>query len=120
MREATAVVGFDTYPHVDMAERGREAGRIIARTVRGEIGPVTAIEQIPMFWGLRRQVTAHPPMNAVLDRLHEVERRPGILAASVATGFAGALLERGVEDRGRRRFQRGQQVGYSLAASYVR
>src|SRR5438445_750865 len=28
---ATAVVGFDTYPHVDMAERGEEAADLIVR-----------------------------------------------------------------------------------------
>ncbi|MDX1945379.1 MAG: M81 family metallopeptidase [Pirellulaceae bacterium] len=90
MRLANASIGYDTYPHVDMAERGREAGRLIARVIRGEIRPVTALSQIPMFWSSQRQVTAHPPMNEVLARLHEAERRPGILSASVATGFPWA------------------------------
>jgi microcystin degradation protein MlrC len=88
--DATAVVGFDTYPHVDMAERGREAGEIIVRTVRGEIRPVGAIHQIPLFWSTTRQVTGHPPMNEVLERLHELERRPGIISATVSTGFPWA------------------------------
>ena len=90
MQLANASVGYDTYPHIDMAERGREAGRIIARTIRGEIRPITALAQLPMFWSSQRQVTAHPPMNEVLARLHETEQRPGILSASVATGFPWA------------------------------
>lgn len=90
MRDANASIGYDTYPHVDMAERGREAGKLIARTVRGEVRPVTALKQIPLFWSSQRQVTAHPPMNEVLDRLHALEQRTGILAASVATGFPWA------------------------------
>ena len=90
MQLASASIGYDTYPHADMAERGREAGRMIARTIRGEIRPVTALHQIPMFWSAQRQVTAHPPMDEVLRRLHELEQRPGILSASVSTGFPWA------------------------------
>ena len=87
---ANASVGYDTYPHIDMAERGREAGLLIARTVRGEIRPLTALAQIPVFWSAQRQVTAHPPMDEVLRQLHALERQPGILAASVSTGFPWA------------------------------
>jgi len=87
---ASASIGYDTYPHVDMAERGCEAGQLIARTIRGEVRPITALKQIPMFWSAQRQVTAHEPMNEVLRRIHELESRPGILAASVSTGFPWA------------------------------
>lgn len=90
MQMATASIGYDTYPHVDMADRGRDAGIILARTIRGEIRPVTALKQLPMFWSAQRQVTAHPPMDEVLRRLHEIEGRPGILSASVSTGFPWA------------------------------
>ncbi len=87
---ATAIFGFDTYPHIDMAERGREAADVMARTLRGEVRPVMAFEQIPLFWSTPTQVTAHPPMNEVLDRVHEIERRPGMLSMSIATGFTWA------------------------------
>jgi microcystin degradation protein MlrC len=85
-----ALVGFDTFPHVDMAERGLEAAEIIVRAVRGEIRPVNAIHQLPLFWATSRQVTAHPPMNEVIDKAHEMERRSGILCVTVATGFPWA------------------------------
>jgi microcystin degradation protein MlrC len=90
MELAHASVGYDTYPHVDMAERGREAGRILARNIRGELHPVTALATLPMFWSSQRQVTAHRPMDEVLRRVHELEQRPGILSASVSTGFPWA------------------------------
>ena len=36
-----AIVGFDTYPHVDMAERGQRGGRdLIVARIRGEMRPV--------------------------------------------------------------------------------
>jgi microcystin degradation protein MlrC len=90
MQLADASIGYDTYPHVDMADRGREAGQILARAIRGEIYPLTALVSLPMFWSSQRQVTAHPPMDEVLRRLHELEQRPGILSASVSTGFPWA------------------------------
>ena len=87
---ADVLVGFDTFPHVDMAERGVEAAEIIARTVRGEIRPRMAIHQLPLFWSTPCQVTAHPPMDEVLRQVHEFENRPGIICVTVATGFPWA------------------------------
>jgi microcystin degradation protein MlrC len=90
VQAADAIVGFDTYPHVDMGERGLEAASIITRILNNEIHPVMALRQLPLFWGASRQVTAHPPMNEVLDRVHEVERRPGVISVTVSTGFPWA------------------------------
>ena len=90
MRLADASIGYDTYPHIDMADRGREAGEMIARMVHGEIHPVTAIAQLPMFWSAQRQVTSKAPMDEVLRRVHHAEQQPGILSASVSTGFPWA------------------------------
>ena len=87
VEQADAIIGFDTYPHIDMAERGREAAELIVKTIRGEVRPVGAIHQLPLLWSTQCQVTAHPPMNEVISRLHDLESRPGILAATVATGF---------------------------------
>ena len=87
---ADALVGFDTFPHVDMAERGVEAAEIIARTVRGEIQPRMAIHQMPLFWSTACQVTAHPPMDEVLRQVHAMEARPGIVCVTIATGFPWA------------------------------
>lgn len=87
---ADALVGFDTFPHIDMAERGVEAAEIISRTVRGEIQPRLAIHQMPLFWSTPCQVTAHPPMDEVLRRVHDIEARPGIVCVTIATGFPWA------------------------------
>lgn len=87
---ADALVGYDTFPHVDMADRGREAGEIIARTVRDEIRPTMAIHQLPMFWSTPCQVTSRPPMNEAIQQLHEMERREGVVSMTVATGFPWA------------------------------
>src|SRR5579863_4878866 len=87
---ATAIVGFDTYPHVDMAERGCEAADIIVATLNRSISPVMAFRSIPLFWSAPCQITAHPPMNEVLDVVHAIEQRPGIVSVTIATGFPWA------------------------------
>ena len=90
LEAATAVVGFDTYPHVDMAERGREAGDLIVRTIQGEVWPVMALRELPLFWSAACQVTAHPPIDEAFRLVHEAERRPGVLSVTLATGFPWA------------------------------
>ena len=87
---ATAIVGFDTFPHVDMAERGIEAADILVRTIRREVRPVMAFHSLPLFWSTPTQVTNRAPMNEVMQRVHELERRPGILSITLATGFPWA------------------------------
>ena len=87
VEKVDALVGYDTFPHVDMAERGLECAEIISRAVRGEIRPVSAIHQLPMFWSTPCQTTEHPPMIDVIRHMHNLEKRPGIISITVATGF---------------------------------
>ena len=87
---ADAIIGYDTYPHIDMAERGREAADLIVRTIRGEVRPVSAVRQLPLFWSAACQVTAHPPIDELFRLIHDAERRPGILSATLSTGFPWA------------------------------
>ena len=87
---ADVIVGYDTFPHIDMAERGKETAEIIADTIRGKLRPTMAIHQLPMFWSTPCQVTDHPPMNEVIERFHSYEQRPDVISMTVATGFPWA------------------------------
>lgn len=84
---ADVLIGFDTYPHVDMRERGREAGELIARIVRGEVQPVEAFRPLPLLTMPPMQCTLREPMLSLMAGVHELEQRPGILTATVAMGF---------------------------------
>lgn len=87
MVEATDVlIGRETYPEIDMAERGRECADVLVRILNEGLNPTMALCQIPMMWGMN-QVTAHPPMKQAIERLHEIESRPGVVCASIATCF---------------------------------
>ncbi len=90
---ATAVIGFDTYPHIDMAERGLEAANMMVATLSGQIRPVVSFKPIPLFWSAACQITAHPPMDEVLRQVHALEQRPGILSVTISTGFPWADIE---------------------------
>ena len=55
------------------------------------VGPEsTALRPLPLFWSAACQVTAHPPMDEAMRLVHEIERRPGILSVTLATGFPWA------------------------------
>ncbi|MDP6466922.1 MAG: M81 family metallopeptidase [Pirellulaceae bacterium] len=81
------IIGFDTYPHVDMHERGREAIELLARIIRGDILPVQAYRQLPLVTMPPMQCTLREPMQSLIQRLHRLEDEAGILTATVSMGF---------------------------------
>ena len=83
---ADVLIGRESYPEVDMAERGRECADVLVRIVREGLRPTMAFHPVPMMWGMH-QVTAHPPMRETIERLHGIEARPGVVCASVSTCF---------------------------------
>ena len=83
---ADVLIGRETYPEVDMAERGRECAEVLVRILKEGLKPTMGLCQLPMIWSMN-QVTAHPPMKQAIERLHEIESRPGVICASIATSF---------------------------------
>jgi microcystin degradation protein MlrC len=90
VEQSDAIVGYDTFPHVDMAERGREAADLIVRAIRGEVQLRQAIQPVMMFWSTPCQVSGKQPFDEVIARVHAMEKRPGILSITLSTGFAWA------------------------------
>ena len=84
---ATALIGYDTYPHVDCAERGAEAARVMVEVIEGRVKPTQGYAQVNMLIGPPRQCTLLSPMKDVFELVHEVEKRPGIVSATFAGGF---------------------------------
>lgn len=84
---ANALVGYQTYPHVDQRQRGLLAAELLARTVRGEIKPVTHIAKRPMIANILGQATDREPMKGLMAVAREAERRPGMLSVSLMGGF---------------------------------
>jgi microcystin degradation protein MlrC len=85
---ADALVGYDSYPHIDMYERGLEASAIITRMVRGGLRTARALRKPPLMPPLPKQCTTYDtPMRALIALAHEREREPGIVSITVAAGF---------------------------------
>lgn len=88
-----ALVFYRSNPHLDQRERGLEAARLMARTLRREIRPVQAIEMPPWVIPIDRQYTREEPASLLYAAADDAMGCPGILSASVAMGFYYADVE---------------------------
>jgi len=84
---ADILVGYDTYPHVDPYDRGREAGELIWRMLNNEIKPTSALEKPLMMPSPQKQKTSYFPMKAVYDLAHEIENDKQVLNVTVLPGY---------------------------------
>ena len=86
-KEADILIGYDTYPHVDIGARGEEAGRLMALMIRKKIRPVSAFRQLHLLIAPPRQCTLIPPMRDIFRMVHEMEKRPKVLSITFSGGF---------------------------------
>jgi microcystin degradation protein MlrC len=84
---ADVLIGYDTYPHIDMAERAEEATSVLARLMRGEIRPTPALRKPPMLPTSQRMTTGRMPMRALMERAHGIEEDPRVINVTIAGGF---------------------------------
>lgn len=85
-QNCTALIGYKTYPHVDMHEVGDQVGRILLRAIKGEIRPVMGWARRPLLAQTLRMGTDDEPMRGLIAEARAEERR-GLLAATVFGGF---------------------------------
>lgn len=82
----TALIGYKTYPHVDMYDVGAQIGRVLLRSLAGEISPVMAWANVPLLAQTLCMGTADDPMGPLQEMAREEEAR-GLLAATLFGGF---------------------------------
>ncbi|MBI2941851.1 MAG: M81 family metallopeptidase [Chloroflexi bacterium] len=80
---ADLLVGYQTYPHVDMLQTGMRAARLLFRTIRGEIRPVLGYRKVPMLVPPEYAQTIDGPMADLQTRARAAEQRPACLAVSL-------------------------------------
>jgi microcystin degradation protein MlrC len=87
LENATAVVLFKEYPHVDMADRAVDVFDLIADALDGKTRPV-------MGWFDCRTIgvfhTTRQPMRGFVDKCTALQGRDGVLSVSVIHGFPWA------------------------------
>ncbi len=81
------IIGYDTYPHIDMYDRGYEAGQLLHKVIEGKVVPTMAYRQLPLLTSPPGQCTMKQPMIAVLEKLHALEEGPGVETATLSMGF---------------------------------
>ncbi|MEO7243362.1 MAG: M81 family metallopeptidase [Variovorax sp.] len=80
------LVGYRTNPHIDMRDRGHEAGSLMNRLLRGERF-YKAFRKLPMVSVSQTQVTADEPMRSVMALLDAGRQLPEVATASIAVGY---------------------------------
>ncbi|HJN04183.1 MAG TPA: M81 family metallopeptidase [Alphaproteobacteria bacterium] len=83
----TALVGYKTYPHVDLYETAERAGRIVLDSMAGISDPVMAWGPASILSQTLKQGTGDEPMKTLMRMCEEAEKAPDILAATVFGGF---------------------------------
>lgn len=81
------IVGYDTYPHIDIYERAKEAVELLIKYIQGEINPVSVLAKADMLVVPQAMVTEEPPMKELMDKAFEIEEDTRVLNVTVAGGF---------------------------------
>jgi len=87
MKYGSFFCGYDTYPHVDGYDRSAEVTQLLIDTIRGKIKPKIAYAQPNMIITPVMQKTGYYPMKALIEKMHQIEKEPGILSATVSAGY---------------------------------
>jgi microcystin degradation protein MlrC len=84
---ADVIVGFKTYPHVDMVETGAHAARLLFDWLDGGPRPHVAWAQPPLLSHTLRSATGEGAMRRAVERARAMEA-DGLPAATVFAGFS--------------------------------
>jgi microcystin degradation protein MlrC len=87
---ADVLIGYDTYPHVDIAERAEEACGVLSRLMSGQLRTANALVKPPMLPTSQRMTTDRDPMATLLAEAREAERDSRVIDVTVAGGFPPA------------------------------
>lgn len=92
VQSADVMVGFKTYPHIDMYETGEHAGRLLLQMLRGEAHFRVCWHRLPLMSHTLRSTTLEGPMRDAVEAARGLERS-GLPAVSVFGGFSLADIE---------------------------
>ncbi|MEX1039030.1 MAG: M81 family metallopeptidase [Pirellulaceae bacterium] len=82
-----ALLAYQTNPHIDQFDRGRQAAHLLARTIQGEIAPMQAAAFSPLAICIERQCSQESPAREFLAEMEVARRECRLLDASFFYGF---------------------------------
>lgn len=93
LRCANGFVGYKTAPHIDEFETGEHAARLLKEYLEKGISPVMSAIRIPLLASGEMSETNVYPMNDIMRKVRELEKRDKVLALSLLMGFPWADTE---------------------------
>ena len=87
---ATVITGYRTYPHIDMADTARRAGRTLMRALAGEVEPKMVWGNRPIMSSSLVHTPSREPMKTLMGMANQAEDSGKVLNASVFGGFPQA------------------------------
>ena len=84
---ADALIVYKTNPHIDQRERGLQAASVLVDTIHGKVKPVMALAKPELLYNIYFHNTSTAPMLPLMQMAKDLEKKPGILACSVAAGY---------------------------------
>ena len=82
---ADGVATYRTSPHVDIAETGRNAARLLADALDGRTHPTVAMAGRPMLTSAHSHDSNSEPYGGLMRLCLQAEQRPGVLSAGLCT-----------------------------------
>lgn len=93
VENCTALIGYKTYPHVDMDVVAGQVGRVVMEFLAGKRAkPAMALRQLPLLSQTLCQGTDDEPMKSAIQACKDEEAK-GLPCASVFGGFAMADIK---------------------------
>lgn len=81
-KQATALVGYHTFPHVDLYETGRRGMELLFKIAERKVNPTLSIRRVPMILPGENGRTTQGPYAEVMQMVVDLGKQPGILDAS--------------------------------------
>src|SRR5690606_24065050 len=85
---ADGLVGYRSYPHIDMAETGARAARLLNERIERGVRHAVAWKRLDFLLPLTSQCTLAQPSAGVIAKLTEIEQTLKLSSCSWTGGFA--------------------------------
>jgi len=83
VKAADALVGFRSYPHIDMYETGERAAELLFRCLKARACPAITLRKLPMVVPPENAQTTEGPAAEVMREVVGLEALAGVLSASL-------------------------------------
>ena len=83
---ASVMVGYRTYPHIDIYETGERCANAMNDLLQGKTY-FKAFRPLPFLMPLSKQSTNNEPCRSILKEISELEKSPEVLSCSIINGF---------------------------------